>query len=64
MKLAEGIYKAGENPRIAREAERDATSVGEKAGTAARLRQGEELLRQREEAERRRPRPPTYGDRE
>lgn len=64
VKLAEKLWNAGENSRIAREAEKDATYAGEKAGQAARLREGEGLLRQRQEAERKRPRPPTYGDRE
>jgi hypothetical protein len=64
VKLAEMAWKAGEGGRVARSAEKTATEAGEKAGQAARLREGEGLLRQRQEAERKRPRPPTYGDRE
>lgn len=54
IKIAEKLYKTGENARIARAAEADATSVAERPGAKAQDKRLEEQLRQR------RP-PPTYG---
>lgn len=64
IKIAEKVWHADENSRVARSAEKTATDAGEKAGQRVRESQAEALLRQRQEAERKRPRPPTYGDRE
>lgn len=62
--LIEKGVKAAETPATVRAATRDATAAGERAGQKVQSAQGAKLLRQREEAQRKRPKPPTYGDRE
>lgn len=63
IKVAEKLYKTGENARIARAAEATATSAAERPGARAQEARDVELQRQAQRQAQRQ-RPPTYGERE